>query len=712
MTNTQSTKRALLTSIMAMLLCFTMLLGTTFAWFTDSVSSEGNVIKSGKLTVGFQWADGTQDPSAASWTNVEGALFDYENWRPGYAVAKHLKISNDGTLDLNYQMRIVTDGVVSKLADQIDVYVLSGDEVKALTRADFATMDPIGTLTEVLGTQKNLAKEINGTIKAGEAADLYTLVMKMKENADKEYEGIDLGCTFSLQLLAMQASGEGDFNAPTNIPNEAVPSALVRELDDLNISYLLNFGGESVNAALDTGYKFEPTVSYQDAQNSLYRYWHADFVVSADSSVPANSMALAGYYAAWCELPIANGNWIALTADVDIAANTEIRLVESMGGGSISVNWEEICNYGNDGKGFQCGAIDLTGANAGTTLTVELRLYETTRPWDAESGSANEETGEYITVGSFQYTFPVKNESASNIKVVHNAEELQAALDSAVAGQTNFINFANDITGCVTATQPGATDVDVVINGCGYKFDGTIQVHGNSDFDGAEDDSLVIKNVNFVTSNKKSASGHDAFVWSNDSSNGSFIRYAHNVRVENCTFTAVAGSEAEHAYVGVKVQQAYNISVINCVATNMHTLLQANSCGVDSVAITVDGCRVVNGKNGVSFNNTFNAIITNTEIESVANGGYGIRHQGEVNNYSLSVKNCTVEAFVPVLIRNMTATGYIATFEGENALGATNDFGYEVVVSGNDWDNDSAQPVLPTGSYTLNGAEDFVKNVD
>ena len=51
MTNKKSTKRALLVSAMAMVICFTMLLGTTFAWFTDSASSNGNIIKSGTLNI-------------------------------------------------------------------------------------------------------------------------------------------------------------------------------------------------------------------------------------------------------------------------------------------------------------------------------------------------------------------------------------------------------------------------------------------------------------------------------------------------------------------------------------------------------------------------------------------------------------------------------------------------------------------------------------
>ena len=277
MTNKKTTKRALLSSIMALFICFAMLLGTTYAWFTDSVTSGNNIIQTGKLKVGFQWADGKEDPTTVTWTDVEGALFEYANWEPGYAVAKHLKVSNEGTLALNYQMRIVANGVVTKLADVIDVYVIVGDDVKALERVDLDTLEPIGTLTEILGTNKNLSKTIKGSLKAEPEAevDVYTIVLKMQETAGNEYQNMDLGGTFSVELLATQMSDESDsfdntYDDLNNVPSEAVPAALVRALDNLDITYRLGLDGETAQGTLDAGYKFEPTISYEEVQKSIY----------------------------------------------------------------------------------------------------------------------------------------------------------------------------------------------------------------------------------------------------------------------------------------------------------------------------------------------------------------------------------------------------------------------------------------------------------
>ena len=402
MTNTKSTKRAIVSSVMALFLCFAMLLGTTYAWFTDSVKSENNIIQTGKLKVAFMWADGSQAPANANWQDASaGAIFDYTKWEPGYAVARHLKVSNIGSLALNYEMRIVANGVVTDLADVIDVYYF--DEEEALVRDDIASAEYLGTLTEVLGTEKNLTKTVKGSLAVNGDTDIHTLVLKMKEEAGNEYQNMDLGCTFTVELIATQMAYEedsfgSDYDAIVSAPE--TPEALVTTNNNVAITYTKGIGGEVAEGTLKKAYQFEPTMSYEEAIVSEWRYWHADFVVSVDQEVAADSVMLAGYYKEWCQYN--QDNWVGLIPAENVPANEEIRLVEYLG---ATVNWEELCKYGNDGIGFMCGAADLTGENAGTTLTVELRLYETTKDWNATSGTANEETGHYIVAGVFTYVF-------------------------------------------------------------------------------------------------------------------------------------------------------------------------------------------------------------------------------------------------------------------------------------------------------------------
>ena len=207
MTKRRTTKTSLVTSAIALLLCFTMLLGTTFAWFTDSVTSAGNIIQTGTLDVEMYWAEGTEDPSTVTWQDASrGAIFNYNNWEPGYVEVRHIKIENKGSLALTYKLSIIANGEVSDLSDVIDVYYLD-PAAQIAARDQLNANNKLGTLTEVLA---NLAETGTGSLAKGES-DTVTLALKMQETAGNEYQEKAL-CDggFSVQLLATQAVGEFD----------------------------------------------------------------------------------------------------------------------------------------------------------------------------------------------------------------------------------------------------------------------------------------------------------------------------------------------------------------------------------------------------------------------------------------------------------------------------------------------------------------------
>ena len=87
MTNRKSTKRALLGSVMAMVLCLAMLVGATFAWFTDTTSTGVNKIQAGNLDVALEMKDGD------NWVSAEGKTLTFKTkdnraadqilWEPG-----------------------------------------------------------------------------------------------------------------------------------------------------------------------------------------------------------------------------------------------------------------------------------------------------------------------------------------------------------------------------------------------------------------------------------------------------------------------------------------------------------------------------------------------------------------------------------------------------------------------------------------------------
>lgn len=205
MKKTKTTKRALLTSALALLLCVSMLVGSTFAWFTDSVTSTGNIIKSGTLDVTMEWKDATANGAQQTYKDAsEGAIFKYEKWEPGYVEAKNIKISNAGTLALKYQLNIVATGVVSELTDVIDVYYAEGEI--ALADRKMEGLKNIGTLTEVLAAISTTA---SGDLLEGET-DTVTLALKMQESAGNKYQGLSIGSEFTVQLMATQLTSESD----------------------------------------------------------------------------------------------------------------------------------------------------------------------------------------------------------------------------------------------------------------------------------------------------------------------------------------------------------------------------------------------------------------------------------------------------------------------------------------------------------------------
>lgn len=98
-------KRSLMVSVLAMLLCCAMLVGTTFAWFTDSVSTGRNTIKSGNLDVVLEYST-----DGENWTEVglNTVIFDKEAlWEPGYTQVVAFRVTNAGSLALKYNLNTV-----------------------------------------------------------------------------------------------------------------------------------------------------------------------------------------------------------------------------------------------------------------------------------------------------------------------------------------------------------------------------------------------------------------------------------------------------------------------------------------------------------------------------------------------------------------------------------------------------------------------------
>ena len=132
--NKKATKRALLTSVMALVMCVVMLVGTTFAWFTDTASTAVNKIQAGNLKVDLEM----QKPDG-SWVSAEGQTLTFKTkdnraadkilWEPGcrYELPE-LRVVNKGNLALKYKIQITGIQGDAKLNKVID-WEITGTDV-------------------------------------------------------------------------------------------------------------------------------------------------------------------------------------------------------------------------------------------------------------------------------------------------------------------------------------------------------------------------------------------------------------------------------------------------------------------------------------------------------------------------------------------------------------------------------------------------------
>ena len=115
MKSAKTMKRALGTSIIAMILSIAMFAGTTLAWFTDSVVSQNNKIIAGNLDIELNYWDGSQYKPVEA--NTE--LFDSDaRWEPGHVEVAYLELKNAGTLHLKHTFAI------ENIADMFQIRLL------------------------------------------------------------------------------------------------------------------------------------------------------------------------------------------------------------------------------------------------------------------------------------------------------------------------------------------------------------------------------------------------------------------------------------------------------------------------------------------------------------------------------------------------------------------------------------------------------------
>ena len=185
MNESTKTKKALRGSLFALFLCIVLLIGTTFAWFTDTASTGVNKIQSGNLDVELQYNHN------GTWKNAEGQTLDFQKaagkeseailWEPGCTYKlPEIRVINKGNLALKYTMKVTGVEGDQKLNEVIDWTI----DDKALT-------------------------DTEGKLKANGTSNAMTIQGHMQDSAGNEYQGLSID-GISITVYATQDTVESD----------------------------------------------------------------------------------------------------------------------------------------------------------------------------------------------------------------------------------------------------------------------------------------------------------------------------------------------------------------------------------------------------------------------------------------------------------------------------------------------------------------------
>ena len=248
----KSKKSALLLSFTSLLLCFAMLAGSTFAWFTDTATTGVNKIVAGNLKVDIVAEDGVTSLTGADgklyWTQKQSAggqataVTDADKplWEPGVTfLTQGFKIKNDGNLALKWKMTVNKENIENGKAD-----ASAKDGMSLLDVIDFSVVTDQAKDAEAVKIEEfvgHLEKE-----KTSEKT--YYIKAHMQETAGNDYQSLTLD-GITITVYATQLNHENDSFGPDydeDAPLDFVPVGTAAELK----SVFANAAGGDVNVSL------------------------------------------------------------------------------------------------------------------------------------------------------------------------------------------------------------------------------------------------------------------------------------------------------------------------------------------------------------------------------------------------------------------------------------------------------------------------------
>ena len=613
MTKTKSTKRALLMSALALLMCVSMLIGSTFAWFTDSVTSGNNKIVAGTLDVQLLMNTGNgyvdiSDNNAPIFG--EGSIAQNNNaetlWEPGKTQVAYLAIKNNGNLALKYTVGLDVQNVSKDLYKVMEYAITPDAQYNSVT-----TWVDNGN-SVVVGTQS-----VSESVSLGVGETHYfALSIHMDEAAGNEYQGGEVN--FDLTVLATQDTVESDsfnnqydagayFDGQIGTPEELVAALSNKEIKE-DTTFVL---GADIDM---TGVQLAPARIYYGASVSFVGNGYTISNVELVAPSPMqNGMENIGMFCLdesasltvsdlTVENAIINGNSTGYSDAAVIVgyANSKTNVV---------LNNVDVIN-GNV-KNTAGNAALFVGYAANSTVTITDSIADGTA-----EGERTDKTGAFFgTINSGcnitltncvnatemndygrKLGDEVVNGEAVSATAIATADELQALSNKSATGTFILIDDI-DLNGASIASIGAAYGKELTVVGNGHKISnatlaagthngmnnyGLFYAYTNSTLTISD---LVIENVNV----EATASNYGAAVVIGYMDGGSNVTL-DNVDVANCS---VKNSYDEAAvYVGY---QTGTLSMVDCDSTG---------CTVEGASAIKTGAFIghVNG-NGANLEN-------------------------------------------------------------------------------------------------------------
>ena len=629
-----SSKKALFLSVISMVICVSMLIGSTFAWFTDSATANVNTIQAGNLDVELVGKDGKTLTEALKWVkSAEAPEGEKVLWEPGCKYnLEPFAIKNSGNLALKY--KVVISGLTgdATLLEAIDFTVsVDGD---ALVAKD-------GESTATTAASLN---NFEGTLEAGKTTGLITITGKMKETAGNKYKGLSLE-NISITVYASQLNYESDstgkdydkdatyypvideaglknaLKAGGNVSVEATLAPAAAIVADKNAT--LNMNGKTIANITDI-WDVEPNswslVSVREG---------ATLTIDGNGTFKAkeNDCYAVDVQDDGCKVVIKSGTFIGNIHAVYVYTGEAV-----IEGGFFSVQQK----YPDAAKAdeFVLNCYDANRANGTAKITVKGGTFVNFNPADCQAEGAHTN---FVAEG-----YSVIKETQANGDVWYTVVEGTGA--SSNEELNNVISSATEPTtvtlGKGTYTLPTLENKDITVKGTKdtiVDMKNGVNKASSASFDGVT--------VNFGTENYKGFQHTGKLTYKDCTITGKQFLYAEEVEFINCEF----GQDAVDY--NVWTYGAGSVLFKDCTFTcKGKAVLIYNEGTLSAQTVEIQNCKfeassAVDGKAAIeidSYGTSYNVIVDQATADNVTGFGTGSNSGNSVWNVKRNVKPVTV----------------------------------------------------------------------